>query len=107
MAVRRFETPPGKQEQVDWGHLGSLAEEGETHTMWGFTMTLGYSRRMIRSRHQSETGDIAAHARLEALLESASKNNRRTANTEYLLALLLPCGTRLRRLPIGGHEHGS
>ena len=47
MAVWRFETPPGKQEQVDWGHLGSLAEEGETHTMWGFTMTLGYSRRMM------------------------------------------------------------
>jgi len=24
VAVRRFETPPGKQAQVDWGHLGSL-----------------------------------------------------------------------------------
>ena len=23
-AVRRFETPPGKQAQVDWGHLGYL-----------------------------------------------------------------------------------
>ena len=23
-AVRRFETPPGKQAQVDWGHLGSI-----------------------------------------------------------------------------------
>ena len=23
-AVRRFETPPGKQAQVDWGHLGTL-----------------------------------------------------------------------------------
>ena len=22
VAVRRFETPPGKQAQVDWGHLG-------------------------------------------------------------------------------------
>ena len=47
IAVRRFETPAGKQAQVDWGHLGSLTEEGEAHAMWGFTMTLGYSRRMV------------------------------------------------------------
>ena len=47
VAVRRFETPPGKQAQVDWGHLGSLTEPGEAHAMWGFTMTLGYSRRMM------------------------------------------------------------
>jgi transposase len=47
MAVRRFETPPGKQAQVDWGHLGSLSHEGEEHALWGFTMTLGYSRRMM------------------------------------------------------------
>ena len=24
LAVRRFETPPGKQAQVDWGHLGTF-----------------------------------------------------------------------------------
>lgn len=47
IAVRRFETPPGKQAQVDWGHLGTLTEGGEAHAMWGFTMTLGYSRRMM------------------------------------------------------------
>jgi len=47
IAVRRFETPPGKQAQVDWGHLGTLTEEGEAHAMWGFTMTLGFSRRMM------------------------------------------------------------
>ena len=47
VAVRRFETPPGKQAQVDWGHLGSLAEDDDEHMLWGFTMTLGYSRRMM------------------------------------------------------------
>ncbi len=45
-AVRRFETPPGKQAQVDWGHLGSLSEDGRDRQLWGFAMTLGYSRRM-------------------------------------------------------------
>ena len=47
VAVRRFETPPGKQGQVDWGHLGSLAQEETDRQLWGFTMTLGYSRRMM------------------------------------------------------------
>ena len=47
VAVRRFETPPGKQAQVDWGHLGSLIEDGEKQMLWGFAMTMGYSRRMM------------------------------------------------------------
>ncbi len=46
VAVRRFETPPGQQAQVDWGHLGTLEWEGPERKLWGFTFTLGYSRRM-------------------------------------------------------------
>ena len=46
VAVQRFETPPGKQAQVDWGHLGWLSEDGRERKLWGFTMTAGYSRRM-------------------------------------------------------------
>ncbi len=40
VAVRRFATPPGKQAQVDWGHLGSITEDGEARMLWGFTITL-------------------------------------------------------------------
>src|SRR5215470_8816235 len=39
-AVRRFETPPGKQAQVDWGHLGYL-EMGATqvrHCWWTWAL---------------------------------------------------------------------
>jgi transposase len=46
-AVRRFETPPGRQAQVDWGHLGTLTVNGERHRLSGFTFTLGYSRMMV------------------------------------------------------------
>ena len=60
VAVRRFETPPGKQAQVDWGHLGSLRSEGGEHQMWGFTITLGYSRRM--------TAEAATDQKLGTLL---------------------------------------
>jgi len=49
VAVRRFETPPGKQAQVDWGHLGSLTEQGVERALWGFTITLGYSWGFRRS----------------------------------------------------------
>lgn len=47
VAVRRFETGPGQQAQVDWGHLGSLLEKGRQRQLWAFTITLGYSRRMM------------------------------------------------------------
>ena len=44
-AVRRFETPPGQQARADWGHLGHLEFDGEKRQVWGFAITLGYSRR--------------------------------------------------------------
>ena len=47
VAVRRFETPPGKQAQVDWGHLGSIEIASGTQKLWGFTLTLGHSRAMM------------------------------------------------------------
>jgi transposase len=50
VAVRRFETAPGKQAEVDWGHLGWLSAERGKQQLWGFTMTLGYSRRLTAER---------------------------------------------------------
>ncbi len=46
VAVRRFETPPGQQAQVDWGHLGVLEDAAHRQAMWGFVFTLGHSRAM-------------------------------------------------------------
>jgi len=60
VAVRRFETAAGRQAQVDWGHLGSLSEDGVERALWGFTMTLGYSRRMM--------GEAATDQKLGTLL---------------------------------------
>ncbi len=47
MAVRRFETPAGKQAQADWGHLGAMSDGDSERKLWGFTMTAGYSRRLF------------------------------------------------------------
>lgn len=47
VAVRRFETPPGKQAQVDWGILGDIVlRDGTRLVLSGFVMTLGCSRAM-------------------------------------------------------------
>lgn len=55
-AVRRFETPPGQQAQLDWGHLGSLTDaQGATHRLWGFVLTLGYSRALFAEAALDQT----------------------------------------------------
>jgi transposase len=46
-AVRRFETPPGHQAQVDWGHLGSLEGHDGKQAISLFLMTLGHSRALF------------------------------------------------------------
>lgn len=61
VAVRRFETAPGKQAQVDWGHLGTLEMDGQERKLWSFTFTLGYSRTMMAK--------AALDQKLETLLQ--------------------------------------
>ena len=60
VAVRRFETPPGRQAQVDWGHLGWVEHDGHRAPVWGFVFTLGSSRAMY--------ADVATDQRLATLL---------------------------------------
>ena len=47
VAVRRFETPAGKQAQLDWGYLGEIDENGRKRKLWAFVFTLGHSRAMV------------------------------------------------------------
>jgi transposase len=44
LATVRFETPPGEQAQVDWGHFGLIQHHGQAHRLYAFVMTLGWSR---------------------------------------------------------------
>lgn len=60
VAVRRFETPPGHQAQMDWGHLGVVQEAGRTQKLYGFVLTLGHSRAMY--------ADLALQQTLPTLL---------------------------------------
>jgi transposase len=48
VAVRRYETPPGHQAQVDWGDLGDVtAADGTKKHISTFVLTLGSSRAMF------------------------------------------------------------
>jgi transposase len=44
-AVRRFETLPGQQAQVDWMYAGYVERNGKKVKRYAFIMKLGYSRR--------------------------------------------------------------
>ncbi|WP_019536824.1 transposase [Paenibacillus ginsengihumi] len=43
--VPRYETAPGEQAQVDWMDCGIQALEGRRRRIYGFIMTMGYSRK--------------------------------------------------------------
>lgn len=43
-AVRRYETPPGKQAQMDWGITHYVDEHGVIHKTPAFIMIMGHSR---------------------------------------------------------------
>ena len=45
-ATVRFETEPGEQAQVDWGHFGHIDHHGHQRRLYAFLMTLGWSRAM-------------------------------------------------------------
>lgn len=45
-ATVRFETAPGEQAQVDWGHFGFIEHRGRRRPLYAFVMTLGFSRAM-------------------------------------------------------------
>lgn len=47
VAVRRFETPPGHQAQLDWGELGHLETPEGRRVLYGLVCTLGHSRAMF------------------------------------------------------------
>lgn len=43
-ATVRFETEPGEQAQVDWGHFGFIEHQERRRRLYAFLMTLGWSR---------------------------------------------------------------
>jgi len=43
-ATLRYETPPGKQAQMDWAYVGKYLVDGQYQDIYAFVTVLGYSR---------------------------------------------------------------
>lgn len=54
-ATIRFETPPGRQLQIDFGQVSGVDIGGERETVHLFVATLGWSRRRFAAPFRSET----------------------------------------------------
>lgn len=55
MPVRRYETPPGKQLQFDWGIFSYFGNNGDERHIAGLAAVLGYSRRIfVRFAHSCD-----------------------------------------------------
>lgn len=46
-AFSRLRTLPGEQGQVDWGYFGKISIEGSERKLYGFVLTLSWSRHMF------------------------------------------------------------
>ena len=57
LATVRFETPPGRQLQIDFGQRRIVLEDGEVDKVFLFVATLGYSRRIYVQafRHERQS----------------------------------------------------
>jgi len=61
-ATVRFETEPGEQAQVDWGHFGYINHRGHQRCLYAFVMTLGWSRAMYVEFTVSADAACVTHA---------------------------------------------
>jgi len=64
-ATVRFETPPGRQGQVDWGQCWTILA-GKRTKIHPFVMTLGYSRRMFAKGAMDEKLPTFIQCHIEA-----------------------------------------
>jgi len=67
-ATIRFETPPGKQAQVDWCKLGYIVIDGIRKPLYCFIMVLGYSRALYIEFTTSMDQSIFLRCHIHAFL---------------------------------------
>lgn len=65
-ATERFETPPGKQAQVDWGQF-KVSWHGKNKRIYAFVMVLGYSRMMYVEFTENERLETLIGCHLRAM----------------------------------------
>lgn len=92
-ATPRFETPPGRQAQVDWGKF-TVNWHGHKHRLYAFVMILGYSRMMYLEFTENEKLETLIGCHLRA----AAYFNGVTATCLY---------DNMKTVVVGQDEHGN
>jgi transposase len=74
-ATERFETQPGEQAQVDWGHF-RVDHDGRMKRLYAFVMVLGYSRAMYVEFTEDERVDtlMGCHTRAFEYFDGITRN---------------------------------
>ncbi|WP_156922472.1 IS21 family transposase [Cohnella thermotolerans] len=88
-ATERFETQPGQQAQVDWGHF-RVEQDGGFKRLFAFVMVLGYSRAMYLEFTEDE--------RLETLMGC------HTRAFEYFGGITQTCLYDNMKTVVAGHD---
>ena len=57
-AFIRFESDPGQQMQVDWGHFDSIDYEGDKRKLYGLAVVESYSRRLYVQFTHSQKQEV-------------------------------------------------
>jgi transposase len=60
-AFIRFESPPGKQMQIDWGHFGSLRYEDTMRKLYALAVIECYSRMLYVEFTHSQKQEALHH----------------------------------------------
>jgi len=67
-AFIRFESPPGKQMQIDWGHFGSLPYEDTMRKLYALAVIECYSRMLYVEFTHSQKQEVLHQALLNAFV---------------------------------------
>lgn len=78
----RFETEPGQQAQVDWGHFKTITLDGKTGKLYCFVFVLGYSRATYIEFTTSENLPVFENCHINAFKTLGIPNNIVYDNTK-------------------------
>lgn len=100
VAVRRFETEPGHQAQVDWGDLGEVvSSDGTKQSISAFALTLGHSRGMF--------SDVSTDQKLPTLLRMHERAFSELGGVPQEILYDQMKTVVIRTLTIGADERGE
>jgi transposase len=67
-AYIRFESPPGEQMQIDWGHFGTLVYNGHLRKLYALAVTESFSRMLYVQFTHSQKQETLQQGLLDAFL---------------------------------------